>query len=159
MKTCDLVMKGGIASGIVYPEAVVELSREFAFQGIGGTSAGAIAAAATATADEVRAKAKGWSRTMPWPGLLRELGRRMQPGNILLADQAALARLEGEFEPSISSRFKYAWFAEDDESKENGEVIPGVGGSVYELLGIGDSKTKNSFVPELVRERRKLLHR
>lgn len=73
--------------------------------------------------------------------------------------QGAQARLEGDFEPSIASRFQYVWFAEDDESKQNGEVIPGVGGSVYELLGIGDSKTKNSFVPELVRERRKLLPR
>lgn len=73
--------------------------------------------------------------------------------------KGAQDRLESEFEPGIAARFKYAWFAEDDESKENGEVIPGVGGSVYELLGIGDSKSKNSFVPELVRERRKLLHR
>lgn len=73
--------------------------------------------------------------------------------------KGAQARLESEFEPTVACRFKYAWFAEDDQSKENGEVIPGVGGSVYELLGIGDSKTKNTFVPELVRERRKLLYR
>lgn len=73
--------------------------------------------------------------------------------------KGAQDRLESEFEPGIAGRFKYVWFAEDDQSKENGEVIPGVGGSVYELLGIGDSKSKNSFVPELVRERRRLLHR
>jgi predicted acylesterase/phospholipase RssA len=47
---CDLVMKGGIASGIVYPNAVLELERKYRFRNIGGTSAGAIAAAATAAA-------------------------------------------------------------------------------------------------------------
>lgn len=47
---CDLVMKGGIASGIVYPKAVLELKEKYSFRRIGGTSAGAIAAAATAAA-------------------------------------------------------------------------------------------------------------
>lgn len=48
---CDLVMKGGITSGIVYPKAVCELAKVFQFRNIGGTSAGAIAAAATAAAE------------------------------------------------------------------------------------------------------------
>lgn len=47
---CDLVMKGGITSGIVYPNAVIALARKYRFKNIGGTSAGAIAAAATASA-------------------------------------------------------------------------------------------------------------
>lgn len=47
---CDVVMKGGITSGIVYPNAVLALSRRYAFKSIGGTSAGAIAAAACAAA-------------------------------------------------------------------------------------------------------------
>jgi len=46
-KYCDLVMKGGITSGIVYPNAVLSLAREYRFKSIGGTSAGAIAAAVT----------------------------------------------------------------------------------------------------------------
>lgn len=49
-KYCDLVMKGGITSGIVYPTAVLELSKQYRFKNIGGTSAGAIAAAVTAAA-------------------------------------------------------------------------------------------------------------
>jgi len=44
-------MKGGITSGIVYPRAVLELSKEYRFRSIGGTSAGAIAAAVTAAAE------------------------------------------------------------------------------------------------------------
>jgi predicted acylesterase/phospholipase RssA len=47
---CDLVMRGGITSGIVYPRAVAKLAETYDFRSIGGTSAGAIAAAATAAA-------------------------------------------------------------------------------------------------------------
>ena len=51
LKYCDVVMKGGLASGIVYPHAVCELSTQYQFKNIGGTSAGAIAAAVTAAAE------------------------------------------------------------------------------------------------------------
>src|SRR5262249_32078602 len=45
---CDLVMRGGITSGIVYPRAIANLAETYRFRSIGGTSAGAIAAAAIA---------------------------------------------------------------------------------------------------------------
>lgn len=48
---CDLVMKGGITSGIVYPPAVLVLARKYRFHSIGGASAGAIAAATAAAAE------------------------------------------------------------------------------------------------------------
>lgn len=48
--TCDLIMKGGITSGVAYPAAVQELHKKYDFVNIGGASAGAIAAAATAAA-------------------------------------------------------------------------------------------------------------
>lgn len=47
---CDLVMKGGITSGVVYPPAVLELATRYRFRSIGGSSAGAIAAALAAAA-------------------------------------------------------------------------------------------------------------
>jgi predicted acylesterase/phospholipase RssA len=47
---CDLVMKGGITSGVIYPRLVSELSKTYTFRNIGGTSAGAIAAGAAAAA-------------------------------------------------------------------------------------------------------------
>jgi len=50
-KECDIVMKGGITSGVVYPPAVLELQQTYRFRSIGGTSAGAIAAAVTAAAE------------------------------------------------------------------------------------------------------------
>ncbi|MBT9465523.1 patatin-like phospholipase family protein [Hydrogenophaga sp.] len=51
---CDLIMKGGITSGVVYPVAINRLSRKYRFKSIGGTSAGAIAAAVTAAAEYQR---------------------------------------------------------------------------------------------------------
>jgi len=44
------VMRGGITSGIVYPRAIAKLAEDYDFRCIGGTSAGAIAATATAAA-------------------------------------------------------------------------------------------------------------
>ena len=43
-------MRGGITSGIVYPRAIAKLAETYRFRSIGGTSAGAIAAAGTAAA-------------------------------------------------------------------------------------------------------------
>ena len=48
---CDLVMKGGITSGIAYPPAILQLKEQRKFNRIGGTSAGAIAAAGVAAAE------------------------------------------------------------------------------------------------------------
>jgi predicted acylesterase/phospholipase RssA len=44
-------MQGGITSGVVYPGAVIEQSKTYQFVDIGGASAGAIVAAATAAAE------------------------------------------------------------------------------------------------------------
>ncbi len=51
---CDVVMKGGITSGVVYPPAVCRLAGTYRFHNVGGTSAGAIAAASTAAAELAR---------------------------------------------------------------------------------------------------------
>ena len=50
----DVVMKGGITGGIVYPRAVARLAETYRLQNVGGTSAGAIAAAAAAAAEHGR---------------------------------------------------------------------------------------------------------
>ncbi len=47
---CDLVMKGGITSGVVYQGTVLALTNRYRFRNVGGASAGAIAAAVTAAA-------------------------------------------------------------------------------------------------------------
>ena len=44
-------MKGGVASGVVYPGAILALAKRYRFRNVGGTSAGAIAATVTAAAE------------------------------------------------------------------------------------------------------------
>lgn len=50
-RCCDLVMKGGVTSGVVYPKMVEEVAKRFHLVGIAGTSAGAIAASLAAAAE------------------------------------------------------------------------------------------------------------
>ena len=53
---CDLVLEGGITSGIVYAPAVVELAKHYRFASIAGSSIGAFAAALAAAAEFGRRK-------------------------------------------------------------------------------------------------------
>lgn len=69
-RECDLIMKGGITSGVVFPLAIYELSRQFRFVNLGGTSAGGIAAAVAAAAEYNRAGG-GFERIKAIP---KELG-------------------------------------------------------------------------------------
>jgi len=50
-RDCDMVMKGGISSGVVYPLTVCKLATRYRLKSIGGTSAGAIAAVIAAAAE------------------------------------------------------------------------------------------------------------
>ncbi len=58
-QVCDIVLKGGITSGVVYPLALTSLAAKYRFSCIGGTSAGAIAAAAAAAAEYGRQTGRG----------------------------------------------------------------------------------------------------
>ncbi len=78
---CDIVMKGGITSGVAYPLGVCELARTYSFKSIGGASAGAIAAAAAAAAEYQRRTgasagdgAAGYARLAALPGWLARDG-------------------------------------------------------------------------------------
>jgi predicted acylesterase/phospholipase RssA len=76
---CDLVMKGGVTSGVVYPGAMIELSPHYRFARIGGTSAGAVAAAAGAAAEYRRQR----SGLMVMEGLEGVVDDLRQPGLFL----------------------------------------------------------------------------
>lgn len=56
---CDLIMKGGITSGVVYPQAVARIARSYRLRSIGGSSAGAIAAGFAAAAEYRRQSGGG----------------------------------------------------------------------------------------------------
>lgn len=63
---CDIVMKGGITSGVIYPAAVCELAKSYRLRSLGGASAGAIAAA-TAAAAEFGREQGGFDRLAQLP--------------------------------------------------------------------------------------------
>lgn len=66
--------------------------------------------------------------------------------------EGADKRLAAEFPSSTAGRFEYFTFAIDTEKDKDENVIPGIGGSVYERLGF---ENKTSYVPELVKQRRR----
>ncbi len=71
--SCDVVMKGGITSGVIYPKAICELARHHHLRQVGGSSAGAIAAAAAAAAEAGRdSESGGFARLAKLPRWLAE---------------------------------------------------------------------------------------
>ena len=81
-RSCDIVMKGGITSGVVYPKAIARLSEQYRLRNVGGTSAGAIAAAAAAAAQygEGRPAGTGFAGLRGLPDRLEtELESLFQP--------------------------------------------------------------------------------
>ncbi|HEX3672527.1 MAG TPA: hypothetical protein VHT92_12560 [Candidatus Cybelea sp.] len=71
-RLCDVVMKGGVTSGIVYPLAICKLATSYVIKSIGGTSVGAIAAAVTAAAEYRRrnGSGQGYVELAKLPGFL-----------------------------------------------------------------------------------------
>jgi hypothetical protein len=63
-------------------------------------------------------------------------------------------KLKSSFEPEIYSKFNFLYLAKDDQRTAEGEVVPGIGGMIYERLGFLNQKSKNEYVPEIVRNRR-----
>ena len=70
LQPCDLVMKGGITSGIVYPPAIYEISKHYRIRRIGGASAGAIAAAGAAAAEYGRVENISTAAPAAAPGIV-----------------------------------------------------------------------------------------
>lgn len=91
---------------------------------------------------------------------LMEVLERARPTQIFVVAPVIHAeaerKLEQEFPPEVAQRFTYVWLARDDARESNGNVRPGIGGSVYELLGLGGENAKNQYYPQLIHERRAL---
>jgi predicted acylesterase/phospholipase RssA len=96
---CDLIMKGGISSGIVYPRAAYHLATRYRFRRLGGASAGAIAAAAAAAAEHGR-RGGGFIKLAQLPtGLGTHLADLFQPTP---TNKPAFAMLSDWLEPDRS---------------------------------------------------------
>jgi len=90
---------------------------------------------------------------------LAQLLDRVTPRTIYIAapviHRDAPFNLKREFDDETARKLRYVYFAKDSTRDGNRMIVPGVGGSVYELLGLGNAAEKNSTVPSLVAERRK----
>jgi predicted acylesterase/phospholipase RssA len=93
---CDLVMRGGITSGIVCPRAIAKLAKTYDFHSIGGTSAGAIAAAATAAASYGTRKGKD-----PFQGRFQNLPDELG------SDRNSKTLLERLFQPQRRTKWLF----------------------------------------------------
>ncbi|MEM7545603.1 MAG: hypothetical protein AAF367_08715 [Pseudomonadota bacterium] len=86
-KDCDLIMKGGITSGVVYPEAIISIASEYRLHGVGGASAGAIGAVIAAAAEYRRQSgggAEGFEEIRRIPGDIgQNLAALFQPSHAL----------------------------------------------------------------------------
>ncbi len=92
-RLCDVVMKGGITSGVVYPTAICKLATAYIIKSIGGTSVGAIAAAITAAAEYRRRQSgsgEGYAELAKLPGFLGRPGALLA---LFAADPQAQALL------------------------------------------------------------------
>jgi hypothetical protein len=89
---------------------------------------------------------------------LQNLIQKMQPQQFLIAAPVmyyqAEEALRSAFMPAIADKFQFFYFAKDDERTDAGEVIPGIGGMVYDRLGFDGQSDKNRYVPAIVKQRR-----
>lgn len=61
-------------------------------------------------------------------------------------------KLKKEFPKHISDKFKFFCFAIDDKRDVSGEVIPGIGGQIYDLLGLSKQPVLSSYMPKVVED-------
>lgn len=110
-KECDLVMKGGITSGIIYPPAVLRLAETYRFRCVGGASAGALAAALTAAAEYGRERG-GFEKLEAAGGRLRDgrflrnLFQPSEPTRPLFETLLAMAEFHKSHAPGDGSPLK-----------------------------------------------------
>lgn len=100
VRFCDVVMEGGVTSGIVYASAAAELAKHYRFRSIGGSSIGAFAAALTAAAEYDRrcGSPRGFQLLEALP---EELAKEDRVGNTTLRNL---------FRPQTTTRRLFAIF-------------------------------------------------
>ncbi|HYZ33387.1 MAG TPA: hypothetical protein VE684_14045 [Crenalkalicoccus sp.] len=100
---CDVVFRGGITSGVIYPGTIAALAERYRFRSVGGASAGAIAAGVTAAAEHGRQSRNNPDAFAEVAGIAQQVGGQttslrtlFRPGpgwGLWLLDQAFWAAL------------------------------------------------------------------
>jgi predicted acylesterase/phospholipase RssA len=138
---CDIVMEGGITSGIIYTTAVAKLARHYRFQGIAGSSIGAFAAALTAAAELQRRQGstKGFDEIAAIPAKLAEVKGGRTLLERLFNPQLRTRRLFEVFRAGLgrTSGAKAVWFAALDAQRQYRSLERWIGLSLTVLLLAG----------------------
>ncbi len=89
---------------------------------------------------------------------LTNLVQKLEPEHIWIVAPVIYSqseeKLKASFNPEIYNKFRFLYLAKDDQRTSEGEVIPGIGGMIYDRLGFRDQESKNEYVPEIVKNRR-----
>jgi hypothetical protein len=115
---CDIVMAGGVTSGIIYPGAVAMIARRYSFCSVAGTSVGAIAAAVTAAAEYGRRSGSNPNAFAEVAAVPNSLGEVARDGH---------TRLFHLFRPQAKTKPLFALMA----------PLFGGGGAPSKIIGIG----------------------
>jgi predicted acylesterase/phospholipase RssA len=126
---CDLIMKGGVTSGVVYPHAILKLAEKYRFRSIGGTSAGAIASG-LAAACEFNRENGGFETIEKIPAFLAE--------NLLSLFQPA---------PALKHLFELLFKLKDERSAWGAIALAGRSAIFNAVRGKGLIKTINRTLP------------
>jgi hypothetical protein len=89
---------------------------------------------------------------------IQEVVSQMKPARVIVASPVVLSgapdRVREEFDSPLAERFEFVYLAEDDVRDERGMVVPGIGGEVYRLLGLGGKAEALRYRPRILDERR-----
>ena len=90
---------------------------------------------------------------------INNLMTELNPISIYIAAPVMLdnadKKLKSQFPTKYQSRFSFISFAIDNQKDQNGMILPGIGGSVYERYGFASEADKNIYLPTIVKTRRK----
>ncbi len=114
---CDVVMRGGITSGLVYPGALAVLAQHWQFRNIGGASAGAIGAGVLAAAEYGRRSGTNPAAFDEMARIPAELGAR--------ANYRLPTRLQRLFQPApaLAPAMALVWAMLRAKAKRRGVLI------------------------------------
>ena len=87
---------------------------------------------------------------------LLELIENINPHKIYIVAPVMHSRSQAtlceEFPAEISDKFEFLALAIDKEKNAIGEVVPGIGGEIYPLLGLEGQPARKTYMPNLVRQ-------
>ena len=69
-----------------------------------------------------------------------------------VAHEKSEQKLKDAFPKEISSKFEFICFAIDDRKNKEGEVVPGIGGQIYNLLGLDNQPALTGYMPNVVKD-------